>query len=212
MCPPPGTLRHLRLAGAPTLKDREGRTKAGSPAPGCGYGWTKPLPGVLGAQPLLLLVRGLRSRNSARRLPLWSVPCRAWCGPGSLVTRRGAACSGWRWSLLQLLLESLGAPLAAGKMLGRSLLTWVLAAAVTCAQAQQVPPVGELQPRLRLGCRCRCGLRGRGRSCGGAGEGHLLARCTFRGHWFGPAELWVQNAPVNPGRSRFGVVWTEYTF
>lgn len=144
-----------------------------------------------GAAPLRL-VRGLRSRDSARRLPLRSVPCRAWCGPGSPVTRRGAACSGWRWSLLQLLLESLGAPLAAGKMLGRSLLTWVLAAAVTCAQAQQVPPVGELQPRLRLGCRCRRGLRGRGRSCGGAGEGHLLARCIFRGHGFGPAELWVQ--------------------
>lgn len=58
-----------------------------------------------------------------------------------------------------MLLESLGVALAAGKMLGQTLLTWVLAAAVTCAQAQDVPPVGELQPRHRWGW--RRGVRGR---------------------------------------------------
>lgn len=159
-------------------------------------------------------VRGLRSRDSARRLHLWRVPCRAWCGPGSLITRRGAACSWWRWSLLQLLPESLGAALAAGKMRGQSLLTWVLAAAVTCAQAQDVPPVGELQPRHRWGC--RRGLRWRwaqlwrgGRVTPARG---LYLPWGVGGTLVRSRGVWVQMWLVNSGRSGFGAVWTEYTF
>lgn len=106
------------------------------------------------------VARDCRSRVGARPVPGGGGPCRGCCG-----------------SPLELL--------AAGKMLGRSLLTWVLlATAVTCAQAQQVPPVGELQPS-----------RGAIRGAGVVGVGwveaavagrsgakrHLRVGCIFRG-------------------------------
>lgn len=48
-----------------------------------------------------------------------------------------------------------------------------------------------------------------GLSCGGVGKGHLLAGYIFRGTLGRFLGVWVQTHLVNPGRSRFGAVWTE---
>lgn len=76
------------------------------------------------------------------------------------------------------------AALAAGTMLGRSLLNFVLLiVAVTCATAQHVPPVGELEPRALRGARrgrgegghrCRHGRAGVGVESGTPGPGLWL--------------------------------------
>ena len=51
--------------------------------------------------------------------------------------------------------------LVAGRMLGWSRLTFILLSGiVTCLVAQQVPPVGELEPRRRRGARRSVGGRG----------------------------------------------------
>lgn len=157
-------------------------------------------------------VRGLRSRNSAGSLRLWRVPCGAWCGLRSLVTRRGVACSGWRRSLLQQLLESLGAALAAGRCWAK------VSSPGSWLRLSPAPRHSKCRRWVSSsrgtdgGAGAGAGSGGGGRSCGGAATGHLLSGCIFRGTLVRFRGVWVQTPPVNPERSRFGAVWTEYIF
>lgn len=196
---------------APAGATQEGEVlgKAGSPAPGgVAKAGRNHCPECRGRSPTLALCVDYTQGPAAPGVS----PAVDGVARGSWSRVGGAACSRPRWSPRRLQRESLGAAPAAGKMLGPSLFTWVLlSATVTCAQAQQVPPVGELQPRRRWGCRCRHRRGGgRGRSCGGAvgSKGHTCSPAASGGDLrFGPAELGCK-----PGRSRFGALWKGSTF